>query len=827
MDREMVQGPGQHSSVIRTALIAVFMACALAGQAAWASGETDAALQAYRDGNYPAAIKIWRKLAANDNPDAQYALGVAYLKGHGIARDPRKAMRWFQMAAKSGHRLAQALVAYQAGAFDTAVTLWKRGAERGTTDAQYALGLVLLKGQGVKSNAKQSLQWFKIAAKAGNTAAMFNLGGMYWEGIGTTADATMAVYWWNRAAEKRDPASQFNLGLAYYFGRGVARNAAQATFWIQMAETNGYLGARSALGLMQRGMLIGGLHLRPGDDAVAGGIAALETSRHESIAISGAGMTSQQPVATTKTPDDASPQAKTEQAAADEPEAMRQLQNKLTTANALNVELRKQLDTAATTNHALEQQRKQLNNSLTTVKATNTTLVEENKTLSKKLATATARGTQLRQELNIANKVTNPALVEKNETLSKKLATATARGTQLRQELMVAKAATQTLEKQYQKLTATVAAANATNAALVNENKALSRRDSTLQQQRAQEEKDEVSLNLQLENLTTAYNALEDTNKAILNEKLVLTTNLKSLTQQLAIQTNEKTELNQKKNELHVRITELQTRLDNDRATLNEQIATLTKTHQALETTNISLIEKKKMLETRNDDLQSLLEKSKASTAVLATQIDRLKERQQEIIASEKTLTAQKVLLEQTLDQQRLSAELLETENISLINRVQLFEKQAAASVAKANESGATKQPLTQPDSQPERSTPSAEAIDNFNNALTLMTQGRPDEAIAVYEGLIKAFPQFPQPYNNLASVFASLGNLERAESLLRQGLELDDRYRLLRKNLGSLLIHRASRIYRQAIDGAKDKNVPAKKEAIALQAFDMMSPLQ
>ncbi|GIT25302.1 MAG: hypothetical protein CM1200mP41_13460 [Gammaproteobacteria bacterium] len=65
---------------------------------------------------------------------------------------------------------------------------------------------------------------------------------------------------------------------------------------------------------------------------------------------------------------------------------MRQLQNKLTTANALNVELRKQLDTAATTNHALEQQRKQLNNSLTTVKATNTTLVEGKKKtpLSKK-----------------------------------------------------------------------------------------------------------------------------------------------------------------------------------------------------------------------------------------------------------------------------------------------------------------------------------------------------------------------------------------------------------------------------------------------------------
>ena len=661
------------------------MACTVAGQAAWASGETDAALQAYRDGNYPAAIKIWRKLAAHDNPDAQYALGVAYLKGHGIARDTRKAVRWFQMAAKSQHRLAEALVAYQAGAFDTAVALWKDEAQQGTSDAQYALGLVLLKGQGVRSNPKQSLQWFGIAAKAGNTTAMFNLGGMYWEGIGTTADPTMAVYWWTRAAEKRDPASQFNLGLAYYFGRGVPRNPAQATFWIQMAETNGYLGARSALGLMQRGMLIGGLHLRPGDDAVAGGIAALETSRHESIAVSGTVMTTQQPVATAKTPDNVQPRAKAKQAAVDDPEAMRQLQDKLTTTNALNVELRKKLGTATATSQTLEQQRKQLSNSLTAVKATKAALVDENKTLSKKLAAANALGTQV----------------------------------------------------------------------------------------------------------------------------------------------NEKTELSQKKKELDVRITELQTRLESEKAVLNNQITTLTKTHRKLETTNITLIEKKKILETRIGDLQSLLERGKDNTAALTIQIDRLKERQREIIASENALTAQKVLLEQALDQQRLSAELLETENVSLINRVQLLEKQKAVSVARANESGATKQPLTQSDSQSERPTPSAEAIDRFNHGLTLITQGRSDEAITVYEGLIKAFPQFPQPYNNLASVFASLGNLERAESLLRQGLELDDQYRLFRKNLGSLLIHRASRIYREAIDGERDTNASAKKEPIALQAFDMLSPLQ
>ena len=58
----MVQGPGQHSSVIRTALIAVFMACTLAGQAAWASGETDAALQAYLAVGRPRLSQIFNGL---------------------------------------------------------------------------------------------------------------------------------------------------------------------------------------------------------------------------------------------------------------------------------------------------------------------------------------------------------------------------------------------------------------------------------------------------------------------------------------------------------------------------------------------------------------------------------------------------------------------------------------------------------------------------------------------------------------------------------------------------------------------------------------------
>ena len=162
----MVQGPGQHSSLIRTALIAVFMACTVAGQAAWASGETDAALQAYRDGNYPAAIKIWRKLAAHDNPDAQYALGVAYLKGHGVAWNLSEAIAWFERAAQAGHVSAMFNLAgiFWEGRgtqqdFSRAVHWWQQAAAHDDSASQYNLGLAYFLGQGVTSNPAQAIAW--------------------------------------------------------------------------------------------------------------------------------------------------------------------------------------------------------------------------------------------------------------------------------------------------------------------------------------------------------------------------------------------------------------------------------------------------------------------------------------------------------------------------------------------------------------------------------------------------------------------------------------------------------------------------------------------
>ena len=48
-----------------------------------------------------------RKAAALGEVDAQYELGCAYYRGHGVARSLRLAMKWLRSAAYLGHDAAK------------------------------------------------------------------------------------------------------------------------------------------------------------------------------------------------------------------------------------------------------------------------------------------------------------------------------------------------------------------------------------------------------------------------------------------------------------------------------------------------------------------------------------------------------------------------------------------------------------------------------------------------------------------------------------------------------------------------------------------------
>src|SRR5690606_19455698 len=95
-------------------------------------------------------------------PEAQYRLGLLYLKGRGVARDDAQARAWFARAAAGGN--AEAVARYH------------QFAEDGDIEAQYNLALMYLRGDGVGRDRRGLAGWMQRAASRGHLDAMFGFG---------------------------------------------------------------------------------------------------------------------------------------------------------------------------------------------------------------------------------------------------------------------------------------------------------------------------------------------------------------------------------------------------------------------------------------------------------------------------------------------------------------------------------------------------------------------------------------------------------------------------------------------------------------------------
>ena len=87
-----------------------------------------------------------------------------------------------------------------------------------------------------------------------------------------------------------------------------------------------------------------------------------------------------------------------------------------------------------------------------------------------------------------------------------------------------------------------------------------------------------------------------------------------------------------------------------------------------------------------------------------------------------------------------------------------------------------------------------------FLEANTYEIVGETEEAVILYRSLINMFPNFPGPYNNLASLYAARGDLDTAEALLLRGLATNDIYQQIQNNLNKIYISRAATMYRRAL---------------------------
>jgi uncharacterized protein len=144
----------------------------------------------------------YRRAAEQDDEDAQFQLGAAYMLGVGVPQDAQQSALWIRKAAEKGQR-----------------------------DAQYQVGFWYATGLGAQEDGEKAAYWYRKAANQGHVEAQHALGRMYAFGTGMPKDAEQAVFWFRKAAEQNGYLAAYMLGSLYFNGKVVQRDPKQAYFW--------------------------------------------------------------------------------------------------------------------------------------------------------------------------------------------------------------------------------------------------------------------------------------------------------------------------------------------------------------------------------------------------------------------------------------------------------------------------------------------------------------------------------------------------------------------------------------------------------------------
>ena len=147
-------------------LVAVALACAHVP----ARADVKAGVDAWEQGDYARALKLWRPLADAGDADAQFNLAQAYKLGRGVPQDMASALDYYQKAAAQGHAQAEdqaGLLLYQQGRQAEAVPYLEHAAARGESRAQYLLGIALFNGDFAPRNWVRAYAMMTRASAAG------------------------------------------------------------------------------------------------------------------------------------------------------------------------------------------------------------------------------------------------------------------------------------------------------------------------------------------------------------------------------------------------------------------------------------------------------------------------------------------------------------------------------------------------------------------------------------------------------------------------------------------------------------------------------------
>jgi tetratricopeptide (TPR) repeat protein len=77
---------------------------------------------------------------------------------------------------------------------------------------------------------------------------------------------------------------------------------------------------------------------------------------------------------------------------------------------------------------------------------------------------------------------------------------------------------------------------------------------------------------------------------------------------------------------------------------------------------------------------------------------------------------------------------------------------------------------------------------------------GKPQDAIGTFTKLTEEYPELPEPYNNLAVLYASGGQFDKARAALEMAIRTNPSYSTAHENLGDIYANLASQAYSKAL---------------------------
>ena len=242
----------------------------------------------YSKQNYRQGVKLLTEAAEQGLPEAKLMLGVMHLAGR---VGNKKTVKRIEKSTKqkyvtiSYRKFCKKLgKAYKNKEFGLLNSLVHDGINQNNACAQYYLGLMHHKGNGIDKNYDEAVKWYEKSKEQGFSRAWHALSDMYGKGDGVPYDfqksislasgalsgqnppnipVKVTVYESNKPSKetleryaglaiKGNAIAQYNLGEMYYHGEGVHQDYKQAVKWFTKAAKQGHAKAQYNLGVIYR-----------------------------------------------------------------------------------------------------------------------------------------------------------------------------------------------------------------------------------------------------------------------------------------------------------------------------------------------------------------------------------------------------------------------------------------------------------------------------------------------------------------------------------------------------------------------------------------------